>query len=252
MCPLDPQIAEKIIQLFLKKQKGPRIAAFDADGTLWDADVGELFLEYQIQKKFVKDLSLEQYQHLRSHGTPHTAIAKLATINKGHKISAVHQLAQEHFQMRVGFPYFPSQAALIRELHKIEVTVFVVTASVSWAVMPFAKHLFGISPQYVLGTEAHIENHYITDRVSDIVFREGKRHKLLEKTGGYSPDVAFGNTLGDLDFMELAALPVAVQSTTPKNKNHITPIRHHQQLYQGEQALKKIAHERHWLSHSFV
>ena len=37
------------------------IAAFDADGTLWDMDMGEHFFQHQISKKLLPDLPADPW-----------------------------------------------------------------------------------------------------------------------------------------------------------------------------------------------
>ena len=51
------QIESAIVELKSKNLK--LIAAFDADGTLWDVDLGENFFQYQIDNKQVPLPSIE-------------------------------------------------------------------------------------------------------------------------------------------------------------------------------------------------
>ena len=46
------QIEKNIAEL--KNSQKKLVAAFDADGTLWDADLGENFFQYQIDHKLVE------------------------------------------------------------------------------------------------------------------------------------------------------------------------------------------------------
>ena len=60
--PLEfwPQIEKTIFNLQQTNQK--LIAAFDADGTLWDTDLGENFFQYQIEYKQIP-LPPEPYEY---------------------------------------------------------------------------------------------------------------------------------------------------------------------------------------------
>src|SRR5690606_23847938 len=59
----------------------PRIAAFDADGTLWRNDLGELFFQYQIDLKKLEPLTKDPwgyYEEVKNHDDPEKAYLWLA------------------------------------------------------------------------------------------------------------------------------------------------------------------------------
>ena len=68
-----------IVRQLHKRAKDPLIAAFDADGTLWDGDVGNLFFRYQVKHPLVKvpQKLLQDYEAFYFHD-PKKALRELA------------------------------------------------------------------------------------------------------------------------------------------------------------------------------
>ena len=44
------------LEKIMENSSGPYYAAFDADGTLWNEDIGEKFFQYQIDHCFLPEL----------------------------------------------------------------------------------------------------------------------------------------------------------------------------------------------------
>ncbi len=224
----------------------PLIAAFDADGTLWNTDIGEFFFRFQIENKLVNDLPpnpFQVYEDKKSISPPN-GLAWLAQINAGHSLSDIQAWGRESFKSFQDIPIFPQQKKLIEWLHSQNIEVYIVTASCKWAAEPFA-HLFNIPTENVLGIETETEpslekETLITNRViNPITWREGKVEKLKQVTGQH-PLLAVGNTLGDLPLLESAKISIAVRANP---KNH--------PLFTEEEKLHLEAKKRGWLSHSF-
>lgn len=219
--------------------KEPRVAAFDADGTLWATDMGENFFNYQIQKKLVPmpEDPWTHYLNLKKvNNDPRPAYLWLAQINAGVPISTVRTWAQESVQSQHPVPIFPEQKVLIQLLQKYGVDIFVVTASVSWAVEPAVK-LLGLEPSSVIGVETKIHNNLVTtEGVFPITYKQGKVEALLQKTRGQKPFLACGNTSGDTALLESATeFSIAINSVPPEDR-----------IYLSEQELKKVALEKNW------
>lgn len=221
-------------------------AAFDADGTLWDTDVGNLFFQYQVQHPLINTPQnlIEQYDSLYYHN-PKEALMKLTLVNLGHKLSQVRQWAKEcYHQHKDCIPVFTPQIDFIQSLQDLGVRIYIVTASCKWAVEPFAK-IFNIDNNHVIGTETEVENNVITRRLKRLTHGEDKVKGLLQATKGVRPLLAVGNALPDESLLYLAThLRLAIQST----KDNIL-------LYKSEQELKSIAIkqgiEKGWFHHQF-
>lgn len=232
------QICSRILEA-KKETNGPWYAAFDADGTLWDTDLGEIFFDYQVHKCGLK-LPADPWQYYvetKKVDAP-KAYLWLAQINKGIPFAQVQHWAESAFVEKEPFPIFSFQKKLIQFLQKEQFKVFIVTASVKWAVEPGAKRL-GIPASQVLGVKTEVKNGIVTDiQDGPITYRKGKADAILHATNGIDPIFCAGNTLGDLHLLESAThVAAAIISQKPGEA-----------LYPTEQELQSEAQKRHWLS----
>src|SRR5437868_11358775 len=103
----------------LAKDSEP-IAAFDADGTLWDIDLGETLFHYQIDNNLV-ELPPEPwnyYQELKKkNNDPSEAYLWLAQINEAQKVERVREWAAQGVKEQQPVPIFEEQKKII-ELFK--------------------------------------------------------------------------------------------------------------------------------------
>lgn len=122
------------------------------------------------------------------------------------------------------------------------VKVYVVTASIQWAVEPGAA-LLGIPENQVIGVQTQIVDGNVTSLQQGVVtYREGKVQGLLEKTQGRFPFFASGNTEGDTELLECAQdVHIAVSAASRDDK-----------LFKTENRLQALAQERCWLHHRFI
>lgn len=228
----------------VKKTQAEVYAAFDADGTLWDTDLGENFFKYQIRNKLFACPYPDPWRHYRDWkegGDPRPAYLWLAQVNAGQPLQVVRSWAESAVQEFSELPVFPAQKKLIQWLMKEGVKVYVVTASIRWAVEPGALRL-GISHDQVLGVETAIKNGIVTDEAAGFMtYKEGKPSALLTVTKGVRPFLASGNTRGDHALLESAThIRLAVTATEPE-----------QELYPAEQELQNAALEKGWIRHRF-
>jgi HAD superfamily phosphoserine phosphatase-like hydrolase len=224
----------------------PLVAAFDADGTLWDTDLGEAFFKYQIKQNILpefKKLSKEPWRHYRDwkdSGDPRPAYLWLAQINSGFPIADVRAWAEEAVVAHSPLPIFEDQKKLIDLFLSKKVEVYIVTASVAWGVEPGAKRL-QLPYENVIGVKTKISNGLVTaDQDGPITYREGKVAGLLEKTGGRKPFFACGNTTGDTALLSSAKLSLAVGAAKEGDE-----------LFKTEEALCGEAKKNGWMIHQF-
>jgi phosphoserine phosphatase len=242
---LTTQILSQI-DAFIAQNQGPHFAAFDADGTLWDSDVGENFFQYQIDFCNLAPLkSLDPWKHYEGlkKAHPPDAYLWLAQLCAPYSLEEVREWAQETM---TSFPplVLAPQKMLIAELLKRKIQVFVVSASTHWAVEA-AISLVGLGPECALGVKTKVVNGLVTkEQDGSITWREGKRTALLEKTQGVAPIFCSGNSSGDLHLLECSSLiRLAVQTQLATSEHAV--------LFQDEQKLLAIANERGWLTHNF-
>lgn len=225
-----------------RRQSKQVFAAFDADGTLWDTDLGEAFFDYLIDNKKVS-LPPEPWKHYieMKKADPKAAYLWLAQICQGQRIEVVRRWAHECVES-LNPPIFHAQKELIHFLRSEGVQVHIVTASIKWAVEPGA-HLVGLTAHDVLGIETQLDKGVITNvQKGHITYRTGKVHALLEKTSGLKPFFCSGNSEGDQELLLSAShIALAVSASRPDDP-----------LYRTETQLQKLATQQGWLYHRFV
>jgi HAD superfamily phosphoserine phosphatase-like hydrolase len=220
------------------------IAAFDADGTLWDTDLGENFFKWQIKNSGLKNLPADPWKHYRDwkeSGDPRPAYMWLAQINQGQSFKQIKAWAEEAVKSIDPLPIFPEQKKLIQWFESRGVEVFIITASVKWAVEPGAKR-FTIDSDHVLGVATAIERHIITDKaLGPITYREGKLEALLERTNGRKPFFSCGNTMGDITLLQGATQMALAVGAAQEG----------QELFPTEEKLRAEALKANWFIHRF-
>ncbi|MEK7357730.1 MAG: haloacid dehalogenase-like hydrolase [Bdellovibrionota bacterium] len=221
----------------------PKIAAFDADNTCWDSDAGETFFDWQIHNSGLPGLPADpwaRYKELKK-PDPRIGYVWLAQISAGQTLAQVRAWATRCLAQVSPWPVYQSQKKLIAELHRRGYEVFIVTASIKWAVEPFAA-LVGVDFDHVLGIETEVVGDIVTDRpVLPMTWREGKAEGLLKRTGGVRPVLACGNTLGDTAMLALATHAQLAVCTQDRPSG----------LFDEETKLWVEARERGWLTHAF-
>lgn len=235
-------IENKVINLI--QNSGEKIAAFDADGTLWNNDLGEQFFQFQIDHcnlKSLEGIDPWEYYDTTKKVDPPKAYLWLAQISAGQNISTVKKWAKEslnHFEINI----FEPQKKLIKKLIDNKFKVYIVTASVKWAVEP-AAHLLGLSEDQVLGIETEVINGVVTDKQKGpITWRQGKAEGLLKVTNGLKPSLCSGNTYGDIALLDQATdLKICIQTQTEKNF-----------LFEEEYKLREHALSQGWYIHQMV
>lgn len=237
------QIESTIVDL--KNKNTSMIAAFDADGTLWDVDLGENFFQYQIDNKQVP-LPQAPWNHYlemkKINDDPRSAYVWLAQINKGIKLSDLQNWTQKAFDRIEPKPIFSEQKKLIELFLKHSVQIYIVTASIKWAVEPGAKAL-GLTADNIIGVETQVINGIITEEaIHPITYRQGKVDALLKKTNNVKPFFCAGNTIGDYELLQSSThIKLAVSAASRDDK-----------LFKSENELISKASEHNWWKHRFI
>lgn len=223
----------------------PLIAAFDADGTLWDVDLGENFFQYQIDNRQIP-LPPDPWNYYlemkKINNDPRDAYVWLAQINKDIPLSELQHWAQSAFDKVTPNPIFSEQKKLIDLLLKHSVQIYIVTASIKWAIEPGAKAL-GLNPDQVIGAETEVKNGLITEqKILPITYRQGKVDALLKKTRNIRPFLSVGNTIGDYELLQCSTnISLAVSAASRDDK-----------LFKAENELQIKASENNWWKHRFI
>src|SRR6185312_12253817 len=121
-------------------------------------------------------------------------------------------------------------------LIEMDVEVYIVTASITWAVEPAARRL-GLREDRVIGIETEVVGGVVTDKSTGVItYREGKADALLARTGGAKPYFCAGNTEGDRWLLEASTDLCLVLSSAPEGTEN----------FPTESKMMKLADERGW------
>lgn len=224
------------------RPKGRAIAAFDADGTLWNTDMGEAFFDYQIRNRLVPlpEDPWGHYNHLKDNVSHTLAYVWLAQVLKGVPLTQVRAWAEESVASKP-LPIFEEQLRVLEKLKSLDVEVYIVTASITWAVEP-AAHRLGLRDDQVIGIETEVVGGFVTETPKGVVtYREGKADAILARTGGVKPYFASGNTEGDHWLLEAATDLRLVMSSAPEGTEN----------FPTEAKMLALAKERGWYSHRY-
>ena len=207
---LSPR-AEEFVASVLKL--APRLAAFDCDGTLWDADAGELFFYWEMERGLLPEevarWARARYEEYKAGRVGEEQMCgEMVTINQGVACAELDRTAEEFFDERIVPLIFPEMAELTRRLTDAGCELWAVSSTNDWVIRAAATR-FGIAADRVLAACVENENGRCTGRLIRVPTDELKAaaiRQLLPRT----PDAVFGNSVHDLAMMELAQHAFAI------------------------------------------
>lgn len=237
---------EKTIKDFRNKTDKALVAAFDADGTIWDTDVADIAFDYQIEHwdLDLPENPLDHYAKLKSE-KPVAAYLWLAQVLKGRKLEDVLAKNKEAFEAwekeNGKIPVFPQQKKLIQFFHDNDVEVYIVTASVKWSVHYGAK-MVNVAEDHICGVKTKIIDGIITDEQDGpVTYRPGKAEAIKEKTENKELIFCAGNTIGDYELLKCSkGISLAVRAASES-----------EELFATEEELHQLAKEHGWDCHQF-
>ncbi|MFT3837666.1 MAG: HAD family hydrolase [Myxococcaceae bacterium] len=199
---LDPKCLAVVTPLLEENRPG-RVAAFDADGTLWRSDVGEELLRHLAAHRLLphhaRDGVYEEYERILERD-PQAAYVRAVEYMEGLEETTLYQLCHELFERRFLGRLFPFAQPLLAALKEKQVEVVLVSASPRWIVEAGAR-VFGVPKENVIAFDAPVESGRISLPVREpLPVGEGKVAAL--KARGLTPDLGVGN--GELDEPMLA------------------------------------------------
>lgn len=212
-----------------------KIAVFDADWTLWSADIGEAFLRWLIAGRLLlkADYSSDIYKEYE----------KKVEVNRAAgyawAVQTMAGLREEDIklwsrQFAYAWPnYRPLMLALINSLREKGFEVWIVSASNDWVIKAAASRV-GVEPEKSLGIRVEVENGLLTDRIIEpVTCNYGKVETIIQHIGE-KPLIAFGDSMGDLEMLEYSKIPFIVGRHEDK-----------------ESKILEIARSRGWAIHLF-
>jgi HAD superfamily phosphoserine phosphatase-like hydrolase len=223
--PRDTAFIDSILRL------QPKLAAFDCDGTLWSGDAGETFFAWEQEEKLVPDDVMAKMQaryadYKAGKVEEDVMCGELVTMHKSMIETDVQRAATRFFDLNFADLIFPEMRELVERLQSQGCDVWAVSSSNEWLIRAGMRH-FGIPRDHILAASVKIEKMRVTDQLIRIPSGDGKP-KALREVVKKNPDAAFGNSRWDLDMLEIAKHPFAINPNPD---------------------LEKIARERGWAVH---
>lgn len=185
----------------------PAVAVFDCDGTLWSGDAGADFFYWEVKRGLlpvkVAEWALARYDdYKRGNVGEEVMCGEMVTIH--HRIpERILEEASRDFYAEVVQPrIFPEMLQLTHELQNQGCELWAVSSTNLWVIREGAHH-FGIPPQNVLAACVHVEDGLATDRLHRVPSGPGKATAINEVLGK-TVDACFGNSIHDLQMLEIA------------------------------------------------
>ncbi len=210
----SPSRAADFIQAVL--QLKPQLAVFDCDGTLWAGDAGFGFFDWELTRGLVSDdvvrWARSRYEdYLAGTVSEDDMCAEMVTINRGLAVSDVTRAAGEFFEEKMLSGFFPEMKDLVFRLQDIGSEIWAVSSTSEWVIQAGMKH-FGIPANRILAAAVAVDGGKVTDKVIRVPSGIGKPQAIRDVIAR-TPDAVFGNSIWDVDMLEIARHPFVINPT---------------------------------------
>jgi len=210
----SPSRAADFIQAVL--QLKPQLAVFDCDGTLWAGDAGFGFFDWELTRGLVSDdvvrWARARYEdYLVGTVSEDDMCAEMVTINRGLPVADVMHAAEEFFEEKMLSGFFREMKDLVFRLQDIGSEIWAVSSTSEWVIQAGMKH-FGIPANRILAAAVAVEAGKVTDKVIRVPSGIGKPQAIRDVVAR-TPDAVFGNSIWDVDMLEIARHPFVINPT---------------------------------------
>lgn len=191
----------------------PQVAAFDCDGTLWFDDSGMKFLYWEIEQgliptEVIQAIMRRYEEYLAGKVSEDEMCGELVQIHRGIEQKKIREFAARFAKSNVVPQIFPEMRRLVESLHRRGTDVWAVSSTNNWVIEEAVKSI-DIPAERVLAVRVEIEKGIATDRLGEMTSGPGKA-RALKRVLTRPLDVSFGNSIFDLEMLELAHHPFPV------------------------------------------
>jgi phosphoserine phosphatase len=194
----------------------PRVAVFDCDGTLWENNSGEDFLEWSMQHGLVSEAMA---QHMRARYADYkdgrvgeaAMCGEMVTMYAGCTVGEMEAAAKRFYAEIVEANIFTELLELTHRLIEQGCDLWAVSSTNEWVIREGAGK-FGIPGDHILAGEADCPGGTVTERLTRMPSGEGKAVALREVVIPRHGEIAsvFGNSIHDAAMLRLAKHAFAV------------------------------------------
>jgi HAD superfamily phosphoserine phosphatase-like hydrolase len=191
----------------------PAVAAFDCDGTLWFGDAGAKFFYWEIEQGLiptgVAQAIMQRYdEYLAGRVSEDEMCGEMVQIHRGIQEKKIREYVSRFVRSNVMPHVFPEMKTVLDQLRRKECDIWAVSSTNNWVIEEAVKDL-GIAADRVLAVRVAVENGVATDRLGEITSGRGKA-RALRNVLKKPLDVSFGNSIFDLEMLQLAKHPIPV------------------------------------------
>lgn len=208
--------------------EGRKIAVFDADGTLWSADIGEAFLRWLIAGRLVRSVD---YSH-----DVYELYEKRVEMNRAEGFAWAVQLMAGlcerdimswSAQLAYAWPnYRPLMRMLVEKLDEAGFEPWIVSASNEWTIKETARYA-GFDSRRVIGIRTGVDHGVLSDRIVEPVVCGAGKVEAIRRIVGAQPVLGFGDSMGDYEMLAYCRQGMVVGQRSSPNAAMIEKARLH-------------------------
>ena len=158
--------AQQFIQSVLDTK--PKLAVFDCDGTLWQADSGENFFRWEMKRGLVSrqvaDKLIARYELYRQGRVSEDDMCgEMVTMHEGISCAEIEKAVARFFPEVIASGIFPEMKVLTNELVVNGCELWAISSTNDWVVREGVKQ-FGIAPERVIAAAVATNDGHATGR----------------------------------------------------------------------------------------